>query len=44
MFYGWIILAAICAIYFLSLGTVFYGFRAFFDLTESEGIPKSVFI
>lgn len=28
MFYGWIILAAICAIYFLSLGTVFYGFSA----------------
>jgi len=28
MFYGWIVLAAVCAIYFLSMGTVFYGFSA----------------
>ncbi len=28
MFYGWIILASLCVIYFLSLGTVFYGFSA----------------
>jgi len=28
MFYGWIILAALCLIYFLSLGAVFYGFAA----------------
>lgn len=28
MFYGWIILTALCVIYFLSLGTVFYGFAA----------------
>ncbi len=28
MFYGWVILAALCTIYFLSLGTVFYGFAA----------------
>ncbi|MEQ1889959.1 MAG: MFS transporter [Alphaproteobacteria bacterium] len=28
MFYGWIILAALCVIYFLSMGTVFYGFSA----------------
>ncbi|MGK2958781.1 MAG: MFS transporter [Acidimicrobiales bacterium] len=28
MFYGWVILAALCSIYFLSIGTVFYGFAA----------------
>ncbi len=28
MFYGWTILAALCAIYFLSMGAVFYGFSA----------------
>jgi MFS family permease len=28
VFYGWIILAGVCAINFLSMGTVFYGFSA----------------
>ncbi|HMZ91350.1 MAG TPA: MFS transporter [Pseudomonadales bacterium] len=42
MYYGWRLLIALCAIYFLSIGTVFYGFAATMpDLIQAFGWSRS---
>lgn len=42
MFYGWRLLLALCAIYFLSIGAVFYGFAATIpDLIKAFGWGRS---